>query len=65
MFTEVQRAGGISDKEMARVFNLGLGMVVVVAHEAAPAAVDWLSGQGLDAGIVGEVVAGEPGVSFA
>jgi phosphoribosylformylglycinamidine cyclo-ligase len=65
MFTEVQRAGGISDEEMVRVFNLGLGMVVVVAHEAAPAAVDWLSGQGLDAGIVGEVVAGEPGVSFA
>jgi phosphoribosylformylglycinamidine cyclo-ligase len=30
VFSEVQHRGGISDDEMARVFNLGLGMVVVV-----------------------------------
>jgi phosphoribosylformylglycinamidine cyclo-ligase len=35
VFTEVQRRGGISDDEMARVFNLGLGMVVVVPTEDA------------------------------
>ena len=30
MFAEIQRLGGIDDAEMARVFNLGLGMVAVV-----------------------------------
>jgi phosphoribosylformylglycinamidine cyclo-ligase len=65
IFAEVQRAGGISDDEMARVFNLGLGMVMAVARGSAAAAVDWLTGRGVDAGIVGEVVAGEPGVTFA
>jgi phosphoribosylformylglycinamidine cyclo-ligase len=30
VFAEIQRLGEVSDDEMARVFNLGLGMVVVV-----------------------------------
>jgi phosphoribosylformylglycinamidine cyclo-ligase len=30
VFAEIQRLGGIDDAEMARVFNLGLGMVAVV-----------------------------------
>src|SRR5262245_8333703 len=33
VFGEIQRRGGVSDEEMARVFNLGLGMVVVVPPE--------------------------------
>ena len=65
IFAEVQRAGAVSDEEMARVFNLGLGMVIVVAPEAAGAAVDHLAARGLDTRVVGEVVAGEPGVTFA
>ena len=30
IFAEIQEAGGVDDEEMARVFNLGLGMVVAV-----------------------------------
>ena len=30
VFTELQRLGGVSDDEMAKVFNLGIGMVLVV-----------------------------------
>ncbi len=65
IFAEVQRAGAIRDEEMARVFNLGLGMVIVVARESAGAAVDWLAGRGLEARLVGDVVAGERGITFA
>ncbi|HSS10800.1 MAG TPA: phosphoribosylformylglycinamidine cyclo-ligase [Acidimicrobiales bacterium] len=64
VFAEVQRAGRIDDEEMARVFNLGLGMVVVVASGSAGAAIDALSRFGHRAAIVGEVVAGEPGVTL-
>jgi len=52
VFAEVQRAGAISDDEMARVFNLGIGMVVVVPAEEAGAAVELVDG----ACVVGEVV---------
>ncbi len=33
IFGEVRRLGGVTDDEMARVFNLGLGMVMVVAAD--------------------------------
>ena len=32
IFGEIQRRGEIPDDEMARVFNLGIGMVAVVAR---------------------------------
>ena len=57
VFTEVQRAGAISDDEMARVFNLGIGMVAVVPADQASAACDLVAG----ARVVGEVVAAASG----
>ena len=53
VFTEVQRAGRIDDEEMARVFNLGIGMVAVVPAEEAGEACAIVEG----ARVVGEVVA--------
>jgi len=53
VFAEVQRAGGISDEEMARVFNLGIGMVAVVPADEASVACGLVEG----ARVVGEVVA--------
>jgi len=54
IFAEVQQAGGISDDEMARVFNLGIGMVAVVPGADADAACRMVEG----ACVIGEVVAG-------
>jgi phosphoribosylformylglycinamidine cyclo-ligase len=59
IFDEVQRAGNVSDDEMARVFNLGLGMVVAVAADRTHEAVTALTGAGVAVAIVGEVVAGD------
>jgi phosphoribosylformylglycinamidine cyclo-ligase len=64
IFGEVQRAGGVSDEEMERVFNLGLGMVVVVAPECVDATIVVLAAAGVTANRVGHVVAGRPGLSF-
>ncbi len=55
LFQLIQRAGQIDDAEMAHVFNLGLGMLVVTPLEQASLALQAL-GEGR---IVGEVVAGE------
>jgi phosphoribosylformylglycinamidine cyclo-ligase len=47
---------GMDDAEIRATFNGGLGMVAVVASDAAPAAVAAFEGQGLEAAVVGEVI---------
>jgi phosphoribosylformylglycinamidine cyclo-ligase len=65
IFGVIQAAGRIADDEMARVFNLGVGMVVVVPHGQATAAVDALSAAGQPfATVIGEVVTGAGPVTF-
>jgi phosphoribosylformylglycinamidine cyclo-ligase len=54
IFEEIRRRGAIPDDEMARVFNLGIGMVAVVAAADATRAVEVLG----DAFVIGEIVPG-------
>ena len=62
IFEFIERAGGIEEREMYHVFNMGLGMVVFVAEEDADKAVEVLRRSGEDANIVGRVVQGEGAV---
>jgi phosphoribosylformylglycinamidine cyclo-ligase len=48
--SEIQRLGDVDDDEMARVFNLGVGMVLVVAADAVVRLCWALSGAGQEAG---------------
>jgi phosphoribosylformylglycinamidine cyclo-ligase len=59
IFGELQTLGGIDDDEMARVFNLGLGMVVVVPEADAYRSLDVLRAHGHRASEVGRIVAGD------
>ena len=52
--------GGLGDDEIRATFNGGLGMVVVVAPAAIDATVTALRDAGLEAAVVGEVVAVGP-----
>ena len=56
LFRWLQMKGGVADVEMVRVFNCGIGMVVIVSPAQADAAIKSLSAQGLKAWTVGEVV---------
>jgi phosphoribosylformylglycinamidine cyclo-ligase len=58
IFGEIQRLGGVSDDEMAKVFNLGVGMVVVVPETDATRALDLLRTHGHRAAVVGRIVPG-------
>ncbi len=58
IFAEIQRRGDVADDEMARVFNLGVGMVAVMPPDAVPAAVTVLAEHGHDAYELGSVVPG-------
>ena len=56
LFRWLQMKGGVADAEMVRVFNCGIGMVVIVSPDQADAAIKSLTAQGLKAWVVGEVV---------
>ena len=58
VFAEIQRLGDVSDDEMARVFNLGLGMVVAVPPDDAGRALGVLRDAGHAATEVGRLVPG-------
>jgi phosphoribosylformylglycinamidine cyclo-ligase len=56
VFTEIQRRGEVADEEMARAFNLGLGVVVVVPPGDAGRTLALLRGAGHAAAEVGRLV---------
>ena len=58
IFGEVQAAGRVSDEEMLRVFNLGLGMVLAVGEGDVDAATDALRAAGQVPAVVGRLEAG-------
>jgi phosphoribosylformylglycinamidine cyclo-ligase len=58
IFSEIQADGDVSDDEMEHVFNLGVGMVAVVAAGDGQRAIDVLGAVGHDACEIGEIVDG-------
>jgi len=55
-FDWLQELGGVSDYEMARTFNLGMGLCVVVSKESANSILTWLEDSGVKGcAIVGHV----------
>ena len=64
IFGEIRLAGEISDAEMRKVFNLGIGMVVVVPADEAFRALDLLRSKGVRAVEIGKVHKGDGKVHF-
>jgi phosphoribosylformylglycinamidine cyclo-ligase len=65
VFTEIQQRGGVSDEEMSRVFNCGIGMVAIVPQEDVGPALRTLAEAGHGgAREIGAVVAGSGTVRF-
>ncbi len=58
IFEEIRAAGSVPEDEMEQVFNLGLGMLAVVAEQDVFRAVDAARTAGHDAWLVGEIVDG-------
>ncbi len=59
IFTEIARLGAVAPDEMARVFNLGIGMVVVAAAAEAYTTLDVLRSEGHHAVRIGTVEASD------
>ncbi|MBS28558.1 MAG: phosphoribosylformylglycinamidine cyclo-ligase [Alphaproteobacteria bacterium] len=57
VFAWLQREGEVDDTELARTFNCGIGMAVMVAADAAGAVVDALNDAGETAHLIGKITA--------
>lgn len=64
IFELMQSKGGITNRDMFTTFNMGIGLVLVVAAEDAEKAVGLLKEQGEEAYIIGKVTSGESVVTF-
>lgn len=55
IFEEIRLAGGVADDEMAKTFNMGLGMILVAEADSVDSVLSASAAAGLDASVVGEV----------
>ena len=65
IFELIRSQGGIPERDMFNTFNMGVGMVAVVAEKEAEKALGVLREGGEQPYVIGEVVKGDEGVVFA
>jgi phosphoribosylformylglycinamidine cyclo-ligase len=58
IFKMIEQKGGVDEAELYQVFNMGIGMTVVVAQDKADAVLKFIRAQKQTAWIIGEVVKG-------
>jgi len=59
IFDEMQHLGNIDDAEMAKVFNLGIGMILVVPSEDRNRSIDVLRSKGHAPRVIGSIEEGD------
>ena len=64
LFAEIQRLGSVAEAEMFKVFNMGLGMIVVVPERESFKALDVARAAGHRASIVGRIIKGDGSVEL-
>jgi len=64
VFSFLQREGKVAEEEMFRVFNMGIGMVVILAEPEAEEALEVAKSFRGKAWIVGEITSGKKGVKL-
>jgi len=64
IFKHIQELGNISDGEMYRTFNMGVGMVLLVNRDDGKAVVEELQNRGERAALIGEITIGSKEVKI-
>jgi phosphoribosylformylglycinamidine cyclo-ligase len=64
IFPLIQKTGNIDEEEMYQVFNMGIGMVLIVSEYYAGAVMKRLRRFGIEPYPIGEVTSGKTGVVF-
>jgi phosphoribosylformylglycinamidine cyclo-ligase len=64
IFDLIAKTGNISERDMFNTYNMGVGMSVIVKKEAVDSSISVLRANGVEAYVIGEIVAGEKGVEL-
>jgi phosphoribosylformylglycinamidine cyclo-ligase len=64
IFRWLQEQGNVTDQELLRTFNCGVGMILIVPPESADRAIEILNLQGERAWLAGEIIADRQGVEL-
>ncbi|MBI1869606.1 MAG: phosphoribosylformylglycinamidine cyclo-ligase [Chlamydiae bacterium] len=64
IFQLMQRLGNLPDEEMFRAFNMGIGIVIIIAKKDIETAQRLFKKTGFDSRVIGEIVKGKSGVEF-
>ncbi len=64
VFSLIQSAGNIPERDMFNTFNMGVGMVLVTSRDTADKALSALRGEGCAAYVLGEIARGEEKVTL-
>ena len=59
IFDMIASWGNIPERDMYNTYNMGVGMTVIVSKETADVALATLQAEGIDAYVIGEIVAGD------
>ncbi|MBQ4258188.1 MAG: phosphoribosylformylglycinamidine cyclo-ligase [Clostridia bacterium] len=59
IFKLIAKEGNISERDMFNTFNMGVGMSVIVSDEDAERALEILNAQGLEAYVIGKIIAAD------
>jgi phosphoribosylformylglycinamidine cyclo-ligase len=62
IFKLLQEGGGVTDEEMHRVFNMGIGMVLIVDPKSVPAVQKIAAREGVKSFVIGDIRKGKPSV---
>lgn len=65
VFAWLQKLGDVDDAEMYRVFNMGVGLALVVSPYYAESIQQQLAKSGLESWVIGRIVVGEQRVAWA
>jgi phosphoribosylformylglycinamidine cyclo-ligase len=61
LFSWLQQSGQVPTEDMFRTFNMGIGLILVVARERAEQTIEELAARGgRESKVIGEIVPGEP-----
>ena len=64
IFRMIQKASGVPEAELFQVFNMGIGMILLVAAERAAQVLKFILEQGQEAWLIGEVLKGNGDVTL-
>lgn len=64
IFRKIQHRGGIEESEMFRTFNMGVGMVLILAPRSVHRALTLLADLGQKAWVIGKLIEGDKGIEI-